>query len=576
MKARRNSLISKLLASLLLAGPIWSAPVFGQPVESPARSGTPSGGAELDGRTVYQILLGEIALQRGEGDVAAQAYLEVAKRSSDPAVLGRGMQIAAAAQRYDLALEFGRSWIAAEPKSPTARHALIGVLAALGRGEEMVSHIREWLAADEANRPRNVLNLTRLFSGVADRGSVLRAQQELLLPYVEIPEAHYVLANSARLAGNKDLALAEIREASRLRPDWAQAVLFEAQVLSHDSPEAAVAVLSKFLGNFHEQEDALVMRGRLYASMRRYAESRVDLEVALRNNPGLADALYPYAVVLLQQRDSVAAEKVLKQLSEREIGGRDFVEFQLGALAEDRADYDVAINHLSRVGPGEYYIPAQAHTAQILARQGKVAEAQAHLQKVRTTTLKLSAADMARLWIAEAAIQREAKQFEAAFRTLTSALQAQPNEPDLLYDQAMVAERLNKIDIVESNLARVIELKPDNAHAYNALGYSLADRNVRLEEARSLIVKALSLAPDDPFILDSMGWVLFRLGQATEALKHLERAHAMRKDPEIAAHLGEVLWVLGRRDEARKVWQDARKEHPDNEVLGSVLKKFLP
>jgi Flp pilus assembly protein TadD len=155
-------------------------------------------------------------------------------------------------------------------------------------------------------------------------------------------------------------------------------------------------------------------------------------------------------------------------------------------------------------------------------------------------------------------------------------LQAQPNEPDLLYDQAMIAERLNKIDVLEANLARVIEIKPDNAHAYNALGYSLADRNVRLDEARKLIAKALSLAPDDPFILDSMGWVLFRLGQADEALKHLERAYAQRKDPEIAAHLGEVLWSIGRRDDARKVWLEAKSRDPGNEVLGAVLKKFLP
>jgi tetratricopeptide (TPR) repeat protein len=575
MKASRILLVCAAVASIF---PVLAAPAYGQAAEPPARAGggepVPSPG--LDGRTVYQILLGEIALQRGEGEIAAQAYFEVARRSRDPAVLSRGMQVAAAVQRYDLALEFGRIWVEVEPKSATARHAMIGVLAALGRGDEMVAHIREWLADDAGNRPRNVLNLTRLFSGVADRDAVLRAQQELLAPYAEMAEAHYVLANTARLSGKKDLALAEIREARRLQPDWAQAVLFEAQVLGHDSPEAAIAVLTAFLADFHEQEDALVMRGRLYATIRRYAEARVDFETALTNNPGQADALYPYAVVLLQTRDFQAAERVLQQLAERDIGGRAFVDFQLGVLAEDRGDHDAALKQFARVGPGDYHIAAQAHIAQVMARQGRIAEAQAHLQQFRTTALQLSASDAARLWIAEAAIQREAKQFEAAFQTLASALQTQPNEPDLLYDQAMVAERLNKIDVVEANLARVIELKPDNAHAYNALGYSLADRNVRLDEARKLIVKALSLAPEDPFILDSMGWVLFRLGQPDEAIVHLERAYRQRKDPEIAAHLGEVLWSVGRREDARKLWQEARQQFPDNEVLGAALKKFNP
>jgi tetratricopeptide (TPR) repeat protein len=572
MSASKNSLVSIALTFALAAGVFATSSAFGQSIEKLQRA--PVTG--LDGRTAYQILLGEIALQRGEGEVAAQAYFDVARRSRDPAVLSRAMQVSAAVQRYDMALELGRLWVDVDPKSSSARHALIGVLAAYGRGEEMIDHVKAWLAEDAANRPRNVLNLTRLFSGVADRESVLRAQQELLLPYQDMPEAHFVLANTARLSGRREMALAEIREARRLRPDWTQAVLFEAQVLSQDAPAEAVTVLSGFLANFHEDEGALVMRGRIYATMKRYPEARSDLETALRNNPANAEALYPYAVVLLQMRDYDAAEKALRQLDEREPGESAFVEFQLGILAEERADHDTAIKQFSRVGRGEYFVPAQAHIAQIMAKQGRIAEAQKHLETVRTTAVRLSPSDTARLSIAEAAIQREAKQFEAAFTTLERALQAQPNEPDLLYDQAMIAERLNKIDVLEANLARVIEIKPDNAHAYNALGYSLADRNVRLEEARKLIAKALSLAPDDPFILDSMGWVLYRLGQADEAIKHLERAYAQRKDPEIAAHLGEVLWSIGRRDEARKVWLEAKSKDPGNEVLGAVLKKFLP
>lgn len=542
-----------------------------QPIDPPAKVG---GSTELDGRLVYQILLGEIAQQRGDGEVAAQAYYEAAKRSRDPGVLGRGMQVAAGAQRYDLALEFGRLWVAVEPKSVTALHAMIGVLAALGQSDEMVGHLKAWLALDETNRPRNVLHLTRLFSGMPDRDAVLRDQQDILAPYLEMPEAHFVLANTARLGGRKDLALTEIREASRLRPDWAQTVVFEAQLLSGDAPVQAIEVLSRFLGNFHQQEDALVYRGRLLATMKRYKEARADLEAVLANNPGLTDALYPYAIVLIQMRELDAAEKVLMQLSEKDVGGRSFVDFQLGLLAEERGDFDLALKVFRQVGGGEFFIGAQTHIARIMARQGKVAEAQAHLQKVMATTVRLSSSDQARLVTTEAHILRDAKQFAAAFETLERAIKILPNEPDLLYDQAMLAEHLKRSDVVESNLSRVIELAPDYAHAYNALGYSFAVQNIRLEEAKKLIDKALSLAPEDPAIMDSMGWVLFRLGQPEDALRYLERAYKLIPDPEIAAHLGEVLWVLGRRDQARTVWTEALKKAPDNEILGAVVKKF--
>ena len=569
MKARRHWMVAILAALPLVA--------MAQPVDRGAKQEVVAGAAaQLDGRTVYQLLLGEIALQRGDGEVAAQAYYEAAKRTRDAGVIGRGMQVAATARRYDLALEFGRQWVEMDPDSATARHALIGVLAALGRAEEMLPHLRLWLAKDEINRPRNITHLTRLFSGVAERDQVLTSLQSLLEPYGSLAESHYVLATAARIAGQRDLAIKEAREASRLKPDWWQPVMFEAQVLMTDAPLQAVEALTRFISVNPKNDDALAFRGRILAGMKRFPEARRDLDQALSLSPDDPEHLYPYAVVLLQMRDYAAAAPVLRKLSERDQANRAFANFQLALLDEDDGRIEQAMAGYRLLSPGEYYVSAQARLAQLLARQGKPDEGRKLLQEVRNTQSRLSDADQTRLTIAEAQILRETKQFEAAFDVLATAIKGQPDEPDLLYDQAMIAELLKRNDVVESNLTRLIALKPDNAHAYNALGYSYVDRNIRLQEARELIQKALALAPDDPFILDSMGWVLFRMGQAEEALKHLERAFKLRNDPEIAAHMGEVLWSLGRRKQAREVWEAARQKHPGNDVLADVIKKFIP
>jgi Flp pilus assembly protein TadD len=204
-----------------------------------------------------------------------------------------------------------------------------------------------------------------------------------------------------------------------------------------------------------------------------------------------------------------------------------------------------------------------------MSKQGRLTEARKHLQQTRTQH------EQQRILLiqAEAQLLREAKLNRDAFEVLGTALEKQPDHPDLLYDHAMAAEKLNQMDVMEKNLRRLIQLKPDNAHAYNALGYSLADRNLRLDEARELVEKAAELKPEDPFIMDSLGWVYFRLGQHTKAIELLRRALALGNDPEIAAHLGEVLWTQGQREEARKVWQSALKQAPGNESLRDVMHK---
>lgn len=582
MKAAKGSVrVSGWLVSFLLiggslaGGGVLAADRLPPPrgKEAPARAvKLPAATADqggLEGRDVYQIVLGEIALKRGELGIAAEAYADVAKRTGDLALFGRAVQVAVAAQHYDTALQVAQQWVAAEPESAVARHALVSVLAGFGRGAEMVPQLERLLALDADARPRNLLHLPRLFSGV-DPEFALQVMPRLIEPYRALPEAHYALASVARAAGRNSSALTAVREASRLRPGWPVAAMLEAQL--EDSPAGALAVWDRVLAENKDFEQGYLQRARLHLAESRYAEARKDYETALALNPESVDSIYALAILALQLNDRPAAEAYFRQLDGREFSGKGLVEYQLGLIAQERGDTAAAQRHFGAVGKGEYFIDARGQLALILARQGEREAARQLLAETETTTL----GERSRLAIAESRVLREAMQLEAAFAVLEKALAAEPNEPDLLYDKAMVAEQLKKVEEVDRTLTRLIELRPNHPHAYNALGYSWAERNVRLDEARQLISRALELAPQDPFILDSMGWVMFRLGKPEAALAHLEAAYRLRPDPEIAAHVGEVLWTLGRRDEARKIWNEARQRHPDSNVLGAVIEKFQP
>jgi tetratricopeptide (TPR) repeat protein len=274
----------------------------------------------------------------------------------------------------------------------------------------------------------------------------------------------------------------------------------------------------------------------------------------------------------LQLKDLDTAESTFKTLLDLDYRDPDAVRYYMGQVQEERKRYDEAELWYRSVARGENLLSAQSKVAQMLAKQGRLDEGLKYLRQVEPQNNQ----QRAQLSMAEAQLLREAGRYQEAYDLLGKALEKLPNYPDLLYDYAMAAEKLDKIEVMEANLRRLMQIKPDHAHAYNALGYTLADRNIRLQEARDLIAQALKLAPDDPFIVDSMGWVEFRLGNFNQSLEYLHRAYQMRADPEIAAHLGEVLWAKGERDEAKRVWQAALKEYPDNETLRRAVKRFVP
>jgi len=518
---------------------------------------------ELTAEMVYEFLLAEIAGQRGNVTLSAQAYADLARRTRDPRVAERATEIALHARNPAAAVESAKIWAEAAPGSTKALGTAATLLVNANRVDEARPYLKQILAASEHNRGEGFMQLNRLLGNVPDKAVALRVVQDLAEPYQDLPQAQFAIAAAASGAGQDELAMKAIREAARLKPDWELAALFEAQLLQKESNAAAADRLARYLKSYPKSREVRLAYARTLVAEKRYPEARGQFEQLVKDFPDNGEVVFAVAALSMQLEDWSAAERNLKRLLELNYRDRNQVRFYLGQVSEEQKRFDEALQWYGEVTRGEQYLPAQVRSAQVLRKQGNLDGARKFLQQVSAQNNE----QRVQLILAEAQLLRDAKLDREAFVVLDSALEKLPNHPDLLYDHAMLAERIDRVDILESSLRKLIKLKPDHAHAYNALGYSLADRNLRLDEAYDLIEQALKLAPDDAFIIDSKGWVLYRQGKPAEALKYLERAYSSRPDPEIAAHLGEVLWVLGRREEARKIWSDALKKTPDNDVL---------
>jgi len=536
--------------------------------EAENRSAYPN--QELTENLLYEYLLAEIAGQRGNVTLSAQAYVDLAKRTRDPRIARRATEVALYARMSNAAIDAATIWHEADPSSTRALQALAGMMVSVGRYDEALPHLKELLAGTHGDPAGGFTQLTRTLAIAQDKHAALKLTQTLAADYPKLPEAHFAVARMGASAGEDRLAIDEVRKARRLRPDSEAAVLLEAQVLQKTSVDQAGAVLAEYVQKYPPAREARLAYARILVAQKRFGEARAEFQKLMTGLPDSADMTFAVALLSLQLKDYDAAEKYLKNVLDSAYRDKDGVRLYLGQVAEERKNFPEALKWYGEVGEGEQYVQAQIRYAQVLAHEGKLAEGRARLQQAAAK----NGQQRIQLILAEAQLLRDANQPKAAFDLVGQALDRVPNNPDLLYDYAMLAEKIERVDILESSLRKLIEIQPEHAHAYNALGYSLADRNQRLPEAQELIEKALKLAPDDSFIIDSMGWVLYRRGKLKDSLAYLRRAYAGRPDPESAAHLGEVLWALGERSEAEHVWGDATKESPDNETLANTIKRL--
>jgi tetratricopeptide (TPR) repeat protein len=526
---------------------------------------------DLTSPMLFDFLLAETALQRGDTEIAIRTYLKLAKTTRDPRVAQRATEIALQARQPAPALEAAQIWAELDPDSVGARQTLAALLVNFDRLNEARPHLEKLLASAGDNIDEAFMQMNSLLVRNPNKNATLELVKQLAQPYPQLPEAHFAVSQAAWFAEHFDIALAEMKRALALRPEWEVAAIYQGRILARMSNASALEFFEDYLRTYPKANDTRITYARLLLAEKKYGKAREQFQQLMEENPGNADVAVAVGLLSMELKEYDLAESNFKQALE--LGYRDpgVVRFYLGGINEKTNKIDTAMEWYHSVTSGTQYIPAQIKYAILLSKTGKMNEGLQHLHQLPIANDQ----QRVQLTVAEAQLLREAGAYKKAFQLLSSALEALPDYPDLLYDRALAAEKIGKSDVMEKDLRKLIQMRPDHAHAYNALGYGLAEHSDRLPEALKLIEKAIELSPNDPYIMDSLGWVHYRMGNLNQGLSYLRQAFGLTPDPEIAAHLGEVLWVQGTKEEAKDVWQAALKSHPDNEVLLSTMKKFM-
>ncbi|WP_211462608.1 tetratricopeptide repeat protein [Collimonas silvisoli] len=521
---------------------------------------------------LFKVLSSEIAYQRGNWQSAYVTLLGAAQQTRDPRLARRAAEMALSAKQANEALVAIRLWRELAPDSEEATQYYLGFIM-LSNNLAEARPILEKRLLDAPPQARGVmmLQIQRLLARAQDKPGAFSLLEQLVAPYTSMSEAHLALAQEAFSIGNSTRAQEEAKIALNLKPDSELAILTSAQVAADNND--VERILTDFLKKYPGSREVRVAYARTLIDQKQYEKARSQFEILLKSDKQDATTLLALGLLNAQIGDLKAAERYLisyiDQLNKHPEEARDSTQalLILAQIAADRNDIDSALKWLAQVEPGDAYLDAQLRRAQLLSKRGDLDGARRVLTEIETNGER----EKTQVTQVEAQLLREANHPQEAFKVLETALKAQPDNADLLYDYAMAAEKLNNLSAMESALRKLIALAPENQQAYNALGYSLADRNIRLPEALTLIQKALTLAPQDPFIVDSMGWVQYRLGNLNEAETRLRNAYSLLPDPEIGVHLGEVLWVKGQKTDAQKLWREVHQKDPQNDALKNTL-----
>lgn len=619
------ALCAMACTSALAAGTTAAAPV----PEPPTRSA-------LDAPLFYQLMLGEMHLRGGDPGTAYQAFMDAARRTQDPQLFRRAMDIALQARAGNEALAATEAWREAHPEAADPLRLQLQILAALNRLPEAGAPLQALIEmTPEAERSSLINALPRFFERAPDKQQTAELLARALAPYMGADAgatrtaAAVALGRSWRAAGDAERALTLAQQAARDDPGAPGPALLALEMLG--TQPAAERIVKEHLARPGAEPAMRLAYVRALMSAQRFPDAVAQLEIATRERPALAPPYLTLGALQLELRHFDEADAALQRYvalvqpqpqapqqalpapapasgsdtgrstddaaagpagpeGDSDAGADRGAEPQadpgqagqagadglvqawlmLAQVAEQRRDYAAAERWLARIDDPQRALQVQARRALLMARQGQVEEAVASLRRLP----EREPGDARAKLVAEAQLLRDVERWQAAYDAYEVANARFADDVDLLYEQAMVAEKIGRLDELERLLRRVIEIKPDHGHAHNALGYSLADRGLRLPEARTLIQRALELKPGDPFITDSLGWVEYRMGNHDEAVRLLRAAWATRPDTEIGAHLGEVLWAQGQRDEAREIWRQALARDSDNKVLRETLARL--
>ncbi|MFJ2282928.1 tetratricopeptide repeat protein [Pseudomonas sp. NPDC087803] len=561
-----------LLAFVFLSGCQAMAPVSPDgtpPVEDTASTPEkPKVYSSFSEETVFSLLSAELAGQRNRFDIALDNYVTQAINTQDPGVSERAFRIAEYLGADQPALDTALIWAKNAPDDLEAQRAAAVQLARAGRYDDSMVYMEKVLQG-KGDTHFDFLALSAADTDQETRNGLMKSFDRLLQRHPKNSQLIFGKALLLQQDGDNKAALTLLEDNPPEEGEIAPILLRARLLQTMNRGDEALPLLQKSIKKYPDDKRLRLTYARTLVEQDRMDDAKVEFSTLVQQYPEDDELRYSLALVCLEAKAWDEAKGYLEDLIARE-SHVDSAHLNLGRIAEERNDPQGALIEYAQVGPGNDYLPAQLRQADILMNNGKTAEAQSKLAAERDAQPDYAI----QLYLIEAETLSANKQDDKAWKTLDKALQQYPDDLNLLYTRAMQAEKRNDLAQMEKDLRLIIKRDPDNAMALNALGYTLSDRTTRYAEAKALIEQAHQINPEDPAVLDSLGWVNFRMGNLEDAEKYLRQALERFPDHEVAAHLGEVLWVKGNQREAKQIWGKYLKDQPDSTILRSTIKRL--
>ncbi len=525
----------------------------------------------ISSEVLYLLLTAEIAGQRSQFNVALDGYLEAAKRVDDARIAERAAKIGLYLRdnyRTEQAVDL---WL--EQDSSNLMALKIAVLTAFRahQTDESVHYLQEILQQDPAGFEETLIDLVKATEKDDNAAFIYNVLESLSNKQ---PDQTSVLFVQAILAGQMrqdDLALSKINQVLSLQPEWNKALIFKAQLaVQNEQMDKAEAALLKVLEEEPENVKVARMLAQVYMRSEQYEKAIEQYESILSKTPDDGESIFAIALNYLQLENEHRAQEYLKRLINNPAWDAQ-ASFYMGRIELKNDNNDEALVWFDKVTSGPYEFDSAMAAVTVLLSDKKYAECDMRLNRLQERFADKSV----EIALMRSDVLMAQKQYQPAFDVLTAVLLNAPEHRDLLYSRALVAEKLGRLDLLEQDLLAILQKSPQDASALNALGYTLADQTDRLEDAERYLLEAIAINPDEPVIIDSLGWLRFKQGKRDEAIRLLRKAYDQLQEGEIAAHLAEVLWLQGEKKEAKSIIKRALKEKPDDEYLLKFKKRFL-
>jgi tetratricopeptide (TPR) repeat protein len=518
--------------------------------------------SEANAEFVYKFLLAEIALQRNDPNAAGHLYLDLAKLTKNSFLAQNAAQLGSMVRNGRLALDAADVWSKLDPTSADAQKVLAEMYIASGNLAKARPIVKKILESEES-KGDGFLYLNNILSRVENKTNALRFIIDIAKPYPNMVEAHFAVAHTAHMAGNDSIRDRELKIVDALDPKWETSILFKGAILFQQDPNQAIDEYKKFIKTNPKSNAVRLELAKALVQTEKYTEAKQHFEKLVNSPLASSDLSLTVALLALESGDDLVAEKYLNQALERKYPNPDQIYMYLARIYSQREDLANVLNWIEKISAGPMFVDSRIFAAQSIRAKNGVSDAIKYLEQFKS----LDRQEKLKFLQLKTSFLYNDNQYQQAINLMLSEEEKYNDSAEFYFDFGLLYEKNKDFESMEKHLKKAISLKPDYAIAYNALGYSYADRNIKLDDAKKYIEIALSIDSQNHYILDSMGWVHFRLGNYDIAYEFITKAYTIQEDPEIAAHLGEVLWKQGKQNEAISIWQSSLEKFPENLIL---------